>query len=343
MKRVYRLQSIGGSLYVALPREWLKNLGLSKGSPIEISIEADGSIKIKPMDIGDRFRKDLNNRISIDIKDVKSVFNIVITSYLRGFDIITINFVGGSMEKEVKRILDDIRQILLGLEVIDMDSNSVTLQVLSTVESNISNLIRNMGKIARSMYIDAINALIDRDRELAEAIPLRDFDLNRLYFYVTRTIRKKMALQTIDYRELLELVDLRMTAKAIEEIGDEAKKAAKAIAQLIQLNGTSNEVIHSLKEDVDGLDKIFGKIIKKGFASPIDIVELYKDMMVCEELKRSLSKTKNNITGNTAMEYTLFKIIDAYENIATRIYDVLSLTPLKLETLYTLQETQPNK
>ncbi|MCS7111467.1 MAG: phosphate uptake regulator PhoU [Ignisphaera sp.] len=331
MRRVYRLQSIGGSIYVALPREWLRSFNLDKGSPVEMTIDADGSIKIQPVGAGNRIKSELGSRIVVDVNDVKSTFNAIITSYLRGFDIITINFAGGAMEREIKRILDDARQVLLGLEIIDMDSSSVTLQILSTVEGDVPSLIRNMGKIARSMYLDALNALVNGDSELAEAVPLRDFDLNRLYFYVTRTIRKKIVSSSIDQRDLLKLVDLRMTAKAIEEMGDEAKKAARGIAQLIQLNSISNELLHRFKKDVDGLDEIFGKIIRKGLFLSADLVELYDDMRMCEDLRRDLSELKNNIMGNSTREHVLFKVIYAYENIAVRIYDVLSLVPLKFE------------
>ncbi|MEM2529140.1 MAG: phosphate uptake regulator PhoU [Ignisphaera sp.] len=331
MRKAYRLQSIGGSIYVALPKEWLRSFNLDKGSVVEIVTDADGSIRIRPIDAEDKVRRNQTSRVTVDVKDIKGTFSAIITSYLRGFDFITVNFTGSSMEREVKRILDYARQVLLGLEIVDMDSSSVTLQILSTIESDVPSLIKNMGKIARSMYIDALNALLNSDRELAEAIPLRDFDLNRLYFYVTRTIRKKISSLLVDQRELLKLIDFRMIAKAIEEIGDEAKKAAKGVVQLIQIGSDLEEEIHRLKRDVYGLDQIFEKIIRRSLSLPIDLIELYEDMRICEELERDLGEIKNSIMGNSIKEHTLFKIIDAYENIAIRIYDVLSLIPLKFE------------
>jgi phosphate uptake regulator len=330
MRKTYRLQGIGGSIYVALPKEWLKKFSLGKGSLVEMVLDVDGSLKIKPLYIGNKLKNEAVSRIGINLKDVKGVFNAIVTSYLRGFDIITINFSSSSMEKEVKRILDEARQILLGLEITDMDSSSVTLQVLSTSEGDIPSLIRNMGKIARSMYLDVLNALINSDNELAEAIPLRDLDLNRLYFYVTRTIRKKMISYSIEQRDVLRFIDFRMIAKAIEEIGDEAKKASRDVLHVIRLGIGLGEEVHRLRSSVDRLDEIFKKIIRRSTLS-IDFIELYNDMRICEDARREIMNIKNSVAEDPINKYMIFRIVNAYENIAIRIYDVLSLIPSEIE------------
>ena len=49
MGRIYRkLQKIGGSLVVSLPKKWTENYNLNAGSPIGIEVRNDGTLSIMP-------------------------------------------------------------------------------------------------------------------------------------------------------------------------------------------------------------------------------------------------------------------------------------------------------
>ena len=49
MERIYRkLQKIGGSLVVSLPKKWTENYDLSAGSSIAIEVLTDGTLSISP-------------------------------------------------------------------------------------------------------------------------------------------------------------------------------------------------------------------------------------------------------------------------------------------------------
>ncbi|MFX1384692.1 MAG: hypothetical protein ACFFBP_19875, partial [Promethearchaeota archaeon] len=49
MDRIYRkLQNLGGSIFVSLPKVWTKNFGLKKESSVAIDIRPDGTLLISP-------------------------------------------------------------------------------------------------------------------------------------------------------------------------------------------------------------------------------------------------------------------------------------------------------
>ena len=49
MTRIYRkLQKIGGSLVISLPKKWTENYNLNAGTPIGIEIRNDGTLSIVP-------------------------------------------------------------------------------------------------------------------------------------------------------------------------------------------------------------------------------------------------------------------------------------------------------
>jgi len=132
--RVYRLQSIGGSIYVALPKEWIRKFELDKGSLVEISIDSDGSLRIVPLDVKSKESRKIL-KISVDISNPFIVTPVILSHYLSGFDIIELKF-SSSISIEVRKSIENIRRLLLGLEVVEEGSESMVLQVFLSDETS---------------------------------------------------------------------------------------------------------------------------------------------------------------------------------------------------------------
>ena len=153
MKKVYRLQAIGGSIYVALPKEWLKRYNLDKGSAVEVFMDSDGGLKVLPLEkYVWHTGASKNLEIEIFVEKPAEVFSSLLTAYLRGFDLITLKLSSSNIEKEVKGVIDNAKELLLGLETVDTGSNYIVLKVLASEDVDVEQLVRNLHKIARSMY-----------------------------------------------------------------------------------------------------------------------------------------------------------------------------------------------
>jgi phosphate uptake regulator len=329
VKRIYRLQSIGGSVYVAIPKEWLRRFNLDKGAAVEVFIDSDGGLKIQPLKKEVR-QEELSRGLEIEIFVEKpaDMLTSLLTVYLRGFDLITLKFSSSSIEKEVKDVINVAKDLLLGLETIDEGSNYIVLKVLVTEDVNVNQLVRNLSKIVRSMYLDALQALDQRDLELAKAVTLRDRDVNRLYFFTARAIRKRMLNpEAIEPKALLKLIDTRMLVKFIESIGDEAKDAAIASIEMIskKLN-IPREHMELVKEGVTKIDNIYKSTVMKVHDKALDVAELREYMSTCSHVSETLRHLRFTIAEQSSL-YWFTEFLRSYENIAMHIYDILNLMP----------------
>lgn len=328
MRKIYRLQAIGGSYYIAVPKEWLKRLNLDKGSHVEVSLEPDGSLRIRPIEM---VVKEDSERtlceVGVEVKEKDHIYTLLVSLYLEGYDTIVLHFKDSSIGSAIRGAVNKAKNILLGFEIVDEDSFSMTLRVLSSSDTDVHAIIKNMNRIARSMYLDTLIALIERDVEKAYEVEARDQDLNRLYFYVTRVIRKKV-VSHIEPKETLKLVDLRMIAKAIEEIGDDAKRAAKIVQEIVLGDvDVDTASLEKLKTYVNELDAIYRNIMNRiEKSSPLS--ELVDALYNCEKIRWELSSFRRNIVSTNIKGVThLSEIVYAYENISTHIYDIISLAP----------------
>ncbi|MEM1526304.1 MAG: phosphate uptake regulator PhoU [Ignisphaera sp.] len=334
MRKIYRLQGIGGSIYVALPKEWLKRYSLDKGSAVEVSIDIDGALKIVPLKesvkVSEAMFVKQGNEIEIFIDKPEEVYTSLLSAYLRGFDVITLRFSGGAIEREVKKTIDSVKDLLLGLETLDIGSNYIVLKVLASEDTDIESLIRNMHKMVRSMYSDAFNSIELNDVELAKAVILRDRDVNKLYFYITRVIRKRISTQLLEPKVLLKFVDCRMLIKFIEEIGDEAKNAAissiEIISKKLELNPNS---VAKVREAVSSIDEIYKNVIMKTHEKGVEISELRQHMKTCLIVKDMLKHMRIKLAEEKHL-YWFTEFIQSFENIAMNVYDILSLVPFEL-------------
>lgn len=332
MRKIYRLQAIGGSYYIALPKEWLKRFNLDKGSHVEVIIESDGSLRIKTVETSKEvLSEDTLSKVDIEIKNKDTVFSLLIWLYLSGYDMITLRFRESSMGSVIRGAINRAKNILLGFEIVDEDSSSIVLHVLASSGTDVYTIIKNMNRIARSMYLDTLFALLEKDIEKAYEVEARDQDLNRLYFYITRVIRKK-ATSSTESEKVLELMDLRLIAKSIEEIGDDAKRAAKIVQEII-MNDISldKSMVENLKTYVDELDTIYKNTINRiEKLSPLP--ELIETLSKCEKITQKLSNFRRDVISiNTSGSSYISELVYIYENIAMHLYDIISLVPATIQ------------
>ncbi|ADM28150.1 phosphate uptake regulator, PhoU [Ignisphaera aggregans DSM 17230] len=328
--RVYRLQSIGGSIYVALPKEWIRRFGLDKGSLVEISIDPDGALRIAPLDVKSKESRKIL-RISIEVSNPSAVIPVVLSHYLYGFDVIELKF-PSSISTEVRKSIENIRRLLLGLEVVEEGGGSMVLQIFSSDETSIENLIRSMGRLARTMYYDVLRGLSRGSIEDLRVVELKENDLDRLYFYTVRTIRRNvMSSPTLTTsKQILRYIDLRIAAKIIEEIGDHAEKAARYGIRLLEL-GNSIAFLDRLQICMDDIDNVFRSSIEILTSFEKQSLSQAKEELVELAVKGSgcVNMLRQSIEASSTPLH--IGIASAYEGIAIGVYDLLSLIPLTVD------------
>ncbi len=204
-----RVQCTGrGSYIISLPKEWVQDLELKRGSEIAFNIEPDSTLMLVPRKIQEKegrgnAAKPKEYYISIDPKEtIQSALRMIKALYAIGADIIRVHIKNPQDAAKYKNEIKNLsRDSFLGSEIIDETSDEITLQILiKHSEFPIEKAVRRMAIVALSANRDAIAALKDRNTALFEGVINAHNDVNRLGLYVVRQL--KYGIERNLYREL---------------------------------------------------------------------------------------------------------------------------------------------
>ena len=250
-----KIQVTGGSTHViSLPKKWVDRNGLQRSETLAIHEEPDGSLLIVPhQDARPRRR-----RINIDVPDVIHESDLVrrlVGAYLAGGDDIHIRS-RGRMDPKVRQITRDVIRDLVGVEILEEGSDSLTLQDLVGVsEMDLRKTVTRMHRIARIMVDDALAAINERNETLATDVSGRDDELDRLEWHVSKQMHALLEQPRLAARLQIrpaEALNLYMVARTIERMGDHGSKMCKQIPKLkpipepllMSLNAQADAVRH---------------------------------------------------------------------------------------------------
>jgi len=173
----------------------------------------EGGLLLKPL--GDKEEEAKARRIEGGgIRDV-------VKAYLAGYDVIEVKKPADDL---LKGGLEKLLKLLVGLEVVEESGSKLVLQCFIKGEYDVKGVLSRMDSLSRSMYVDAAAALESGDAAALESVRARDDKLDRLYFLAVRLIRSSIQSPEIGAQSRLFLVDARLAAKILEEVGDEAER-----------------------------------------------------------------------------------------------------------------------
>jgi phosphate uptake regulator len=232
-----KIQLTGGATYiVSLPKSWAERAGLRPGSEVQIIPQDQHSVVIQTaasLEEAELSKTEISVGAETPTEDVVRDF---ITQYLAGFDIIQLDLKQAPADKRTP-IKNAIRSLLIGVEVINETTDNLAIQCfLGPASLPFLNAFDRMEVLVRSMQTDAVTALINRDKKLAEEVVQRDTEIDRFYFYIVRQLTI-----AVDRRELIQKIgltgpraclDYRQAVKSIERAGDHATRLAALAANL---------------------------------------------------------------------------------------------------------------
>jgi antitoxin component of MazEF toxin-antitoxin module len=206
-----KLQNLGGSLYISLPKQWTENYRLKEKTPVAIEVKADGSLCVLPKQLQDK--KEIVNETILESNPY--VVRQVVKGILSGQTKITV-----LSEKEINKSLrNQIRYWVNGLPNTEI-----------TEESKQRIVIQNFGykKIPTKKLIHRLLYIIEDMFEALTHNTLQDLNysfqqLRKFYFILVMHIRTYLrtgiyVTEDNDFTPL-EAMDYRMFCEKIEEIG----------------------------------------------------------------------------------------------------------------------------
>jgi phosphate uptake regulator len=242
-----RVQCTGrGSYIISLPKEWVEDLGLKKGSEIAFNTKPDSTLLLVPRKIMEKEGRDDSSKlkeysITVDTKEpLQSTLRMIRALYAIGADIIRVRF---KSLQDATKYKNDIKSLardnFLGSEIIDETQEEITLQILiKHSEFPIEKAVRRMAIVALAADRDAVAALKDKSSVIFESVVNACNDVNRLGLYVIRQL--KYGIERNLYRELgfktpKEFLLYRIAVNDIENIASNAMNLINHLRTLQKL------------------------------------------------------------------------------------------------------------
>ena len=261
-----RIQRSGrGSYIVSLPKDWVVDLDLQKGSQLAFKIQEDSSLLLVPRNVLEqRTEPKLPlNEFTVHIAqkdDPQSIERRLKALYVVSAHVIRIRFRAGELTPPQRTVITNTVRMLLGSEIISETTNEINIQVLiDHPEFPIENAIRRMLAIATIMDRNAVSAVMNFDEALLNDVIASDNDLDRLNLYVVRQLKygiERNMYQEMGFSSPKEFLGYRIVTKNLENTGDNAVGAAKNILALKQM--IDSELLY-LRDPLD--DEVFNAVL----------------------------------------------------------------------------------
>jgi len=317
-KFVRRLQRIGSSILVTLPKEWVDANNLDKSSQVEIETAQDSISISANKDI--RPTKELV--ISYPLPKEENIVPNITGAYLLGYDIIQINSKSIIPGKDREEIRNSMRR-LVGMEIIEEDASHINMQfLLDATTLNPEKILKRMSSIALGMYDDASNGLISDDKSNLQTLSKRDVEVNRQYFLLVRLIRSTLVdkrLANAFNLENIDVLDYRVAANLLENAGDSIVELSNFIYNSSLSNNHSKKIFDVIKNFSKLAEKSIVAFTKSDRLLAIEAISLHK------QYEKKLSLLRITFGNKKQIPIDFLDMVYMFERIAQSWADVVDL------------------
>ncbi len=328
---IYRrkVQRIGKSTYViTIPTSWARSIGLEPKTEVVMEILPDMSLRIFAPN-----KLNVQSRSSIYVIDlspshtINDIVREIIGGYIASAKTIKIRFQDYRRDV-IDKAISISREKLMGLEIVDEDRNSITLQIVVDPNlSDIDGIIRRMTRLSYSMHIDLLSYLDGQhSSSILESIVSRDNLIDKLYLLAMRQLSEilrnpyEISKKNLSYPEI---VLIAMYIKNVERIADHATNIA-----IILMNVNKDEIDKSIISLYRNAIEVFNKV-STAFISMDKSVAIQASKVI-EELKNTEDEIRKKLYYRinpyvARFLDTIARIIARSLDIAEQLIDLYAL------------------
>ena len=313
-----RLQKIGSSILVSLPKEWVDANNLNKSNQVEIETNQN-NLSIRTQQ-SKRPSKEIE--ISYPLPKGESIVPTITGAYLLGFDLIKIVGKLPISISDRESVRGSMRR-LVGMEIIDEDATNISVQfLLDETSVNPQNILKRMSSIALGMFSEVVLSLESGDKTNLETIANRDAEINRQYFLLVRLIRSTIMdtrLAGIFNLENIDILDYRIAANTLEIAGDTVVELSQS---LIKSNLSKVEIkkLHDFAKDMGEIQiKSIDSFISNNRTLAINAITLQRNNST------KISKIRSSLESKKQISLAFFDLIYMFEKILQSWSDITDL------------------
>jgi phosphate uptake regulator len=302
-----------GSYIVTLPKPWVINNKLKKGSILSLDYNENSIVISTGFSESDKDKK--IKTINADNKKIEEIETEIVTSYLTGNDTIEI------YSKRMKEIGEEIKKRIMnlaGMEILEQTATRITAKYLLDInEISLDSLVRRMDNITRSLVIDAMDCLNGSCNYLS--IKQRDMDVNRLHFLVLRTVQEAMD-STQHLRKggkaIWEIYSYSVLSEKLEKVADRQKRIARGLEEL----KLSKSFALEIKKVYDDINSSYLTVMKAYYQND------KKSALKIELSNKSRLLACDSLLGkDIKREYTMIKK-DTEEKLMVHVHEHMIIT-----------------
>ena len=313
-----RLQKIGSSILVSLPKEWVDANNLDKSNQVEIETNQN-NLSIRTQQ-SKRPSKEIE--ISYPLPKGESIVPTMTGAYLLGFDLIKIVGKSPISISDRESVRGSMRR-LVGMEIIDEDATNISVQfLLDETSVNPQNILKRMSSIALGMFSDVVSSLQSGDKTNLETISNRDAEINRQYFLLVRLIRSTIMdtrLAGIFNLENIDILDYRIAANTLEIAGDTVVELSESLIKS-NLTKTEQKKIHNFAKDMEEIQiKSIDSFISNNRSLAINAITLQRNNSA------KISKIRSSLESKKQISLAFFDLIYMFEKILQSWSDITDL------------------
>ena len=313
-----RLQKIGSSILVSLPKEWVDANNLDKSNQVEIETNQN-NLSIRTQQ-SKRPSKEIE--ISYPLPKGESIVPTMTGAYLLGFDLIKIVGKSPISISDRESVRGSMRR-LVGMEIIDEDATNISVQfLLDETSVNPQNILKRMSSIALGMFSDVVLSLENGDKTNLETIVNRDAEINRQYFLLVRLIRSTIMdarLANIFNLENIDILDYRIAANTLEIAGDTVVELSQSLIKS-NLSQVELKKLHDFAKDMEEIQiKSIDSFISNNRTLAIDAISLQRNNF------EKISKIRSSLESKKQISLAFFDLIYMFEKILQSWSDITDL------------------
>ena len=313
-----RLQKIGSSILVSLPKEWIDANNLDKTNQVEIETNKN-NLSIRTQ-LSKRPSKDIE--ITYPLPKGESIVPTITGAYLLGFDMIKIVSKSPISITDRESIRGSTRR-LVGMEIIDEDATNISVQfLLDETSINPQNILKRMSSIALGMFSDVVSSLESGDKTNLETIVNRDAEINRQYFLLVRLIRSTIMdarLANIFNLENIDILDYRIAANTLEIAGDTIVELSQSLIKS-NLSKVELKKLHDFAKDMEEIQiKSIDSFISNNRTLAIDAIRLQRNNAT------KISKIRSSLESKKQISLAFFDLIYMFEKVLQSWSDIADL------------------
>lgn len=317
-KFIRRLQKIGSSILVSLPKEWVEANNLGKSAEVELET-TENSVTITA-NKSERPSKEVI--ISYPLPQDENIVANITGAYLLGYDIIRIKAKTSIPSEDREKIRNSMRR-LVGMEIVEEASSNINVQfLLDTATLNPEKILKRISSIALGMFNDVSQGLISDDRSNLQTLSNRDDEVDRQYFLLVRLIRSTISdkrLASTFHLENIDVLDYRIAANILETTSDTLVEIANSISNTT-LSKNDLKKIYELTKDIEQIhQKSIDAFIEQNRRLAIEAISSHR------KFQKKISDIRSSIEQKNQLQIDLLDLIYMFEGISRSWADIADL------------------